>query len=202
LPKNHELTPDCLKPLDAILSADPRQEQRVVFIRSEPGYRKKTLEDHYTLVSDINIKDHVPDDVKVCFETARNLLLYSWFVYRFTAVAEFEAYASLECALRIRARSAGDTTRQLKALFNLAVRRGWLSDAALKEIARTSTEPDPDAPSIPPTKGTDQSRERVSVLAGFIPDLRNVHAHGSQSLGPGSHRTLRLCAALINHLFE
>ena len=49
----------------------------------------------------------VPKGVRLHFDTARNLYLYAWFVYRFHVVAEQQALATLELALRSRLREKG-----------------------------------------------------------------------------------------------
>src|SRR5664279_217270 len=44
----------------------------------------------------------VPQEIVLQFETARNVYLYAWFVYRFYPVAEHQSLACLELALRER----------------------------------------------------------------------------------------------------
>jgi len=46
------------------------------------------------------LNDTVPEKIREHFETTKNLLLYSWFVYRFIPVAEFHAATTLEYALK------------------------------------------------------------------------------------------------------
>ena len=71
----------------------------------EPDIRQQhlcTLEEMHQLLDDIVLNDEVPDDVYQLFETAKNLSLYSWFMYRFHQVAELMSYTALEMALRHR----------------------------------------------------------------------------------------------------
>ncbi len=56
--------------------------------------------DQYELVAEYTLSDAVSVDVRIVFDTARNLYLYAWFVYRFYNVAEQQVFACLEMALR------------------------------------------------------------------------------------------------------
>jgi hypothetical protein len=47
-----------------------------------------TLAERYADVSQFELIQSVPLNVRVHFETAKNLYLYAWFVYRFYPVAE------------------------------------------------------------------------------------------------------------------
>jgi len=91
---------DCLRVPSDIANADPRSNSSVVF--GTDGLRPKMLDDHYESVAEITLHDGVPEQIRVQFETCRNLYLYSWFVYRFHPVAKTSAYACLELALRTR----------------------------------------------------------------------------------------------------
>lgn len=58
-----------------------------------------------SLHADLNviaIHDGVPLHVRQLFETAKNLSLYSWFVYRFHPIAQLIGHSSLEQALKER----------------------------------------------------------------------------------------------------
>lgn len=59
-----------------------------------------TVESIYVLVEDIKLGASVPDEVRSHFEIARNLALYSWFVYSFNVVAGMQAFASIEMAVK------------------------------------------------------------------------------------------------------
>ena len=58
--------------------------------------------DQFESVAEYALSDAVPDKVRIPFDTARNLYLYAWFVYRFYNVAEQQVFACLEMALRER----------------------------------------------------------------------------------------------------
>ncbi len=72
------------------------------------------------------LNESVPDDVRCHFETARNLALYSWFVYSFNVVGAMHAFSSLEMALRLK---AGDKKSSFKSLMDNAFKNrqltGW-----------------------------------------------------------------------------
>src|SRR5437016_6608279 len=82
---------DPLKPLAEIYNPDPRRANIVGTLAAE----------HADLAS-IRLNDSVPDIAAQLFETAKNVSLYSWFVYRFHPVAESVAFAALELALNLR----------------------------------------------------------------------------------------------------
>ena len=61
-----------------------------------------TVENHHQLLSEINIRSEAPLGVKQLFETAKNLSLYSWFVYHFHQVSEMVSFSAMEMAMRER----------------------------------------------------------------------------------------------------
>lgn len=55
---------------------------------------------HHQLMANLRLHSNVPEQVRMAFDTARNLYLYAWNVYRFYAVAEAQALVTLEAGLR------------------------------------------------------------------------------------------------------
>lgn len=49
---------------------------------------------------DVRLNAGVPDEIQSHFEIVRNLAIYAWFVCSFNAVAEMQAFVSLEMAVR------------------------------------------------------------------------------------------------------
>jgi hypothetical protein len=96
------VTADALKPLNEVFTPDSRHSIFVILDPKTGSIRPKTIEDHYSVIKNFNLDNTVPEEIYTHFETARNLLLYAWFVYRFIPVAEMQAYSSLEFALRAR----------------------------------------------------------------------------------------------------
>ncbi|MEW6602812.1 MAG: hypothetical protein AB1499_17705 [Nitrospirota bacterium] len=197
---------DTLKSFDEILEPDPRQKAFVLFNRETGEQRERSIRDHYDLTSEIILDPQVPEQIREHFETARNLLLYSWFAYRFNQVAELHAYASLEFALKIR---SGEEKGGLKHLLKMAIREKWILDSGfiyqnkikerisdLYEGSNRNIEQisdDPDAQDL---------QEYCKILVESIPYLRNELAHGSSMVYPGGLNTLAICADIINQLFN
>lgn len=87
---------DTLKAFDELLEPDSRQKHFAVVNRLTGEAKPLSLRDKYQAVEMIALAQYVPDEIREHFDTARNLLVYSWFVYRFNQVAELHAFASLE----------------------------------------------------------------------------------------------------------
>lgn len=88
---------------DAITALEPDDSARMtVAIRSGGTVSMVTLEERHAGVSGFELTLAVPLAIRVHFETAKNLYLYAWFVYRFYPVAEQQALGTLEFALRQR----------------------------------------------------------------------------------------------------
>ena len=83
---------------------DPDSRTRYfVRIDSKTGIKRPLSQtDQYESVAEYALSDAVPEKVRILFDTARNLYLYAWFVYRFYNVAEQQVFACLEMALRER----------------------------------------------------------------------------------------------------
>lgn len=97
-----------LKRLEDICRPDERYQNRVDIDLSTGAVTPTTVESIYVLVEKIKLGAGVPDEVRSHFEIARNLALYSWFVYSFNVVAGMQAFASLEMAVRIKTNATKD----------------------------------------------------------------------------------------------
>jgi hypothetical protein len=111
---------DPLKSLAQLTSPDERQALFAI-----------SLEEAHSELRELDLHGGVPRDVRQLFETAKNLSLYSWFVYPFHQVAELISFASLEFALRARdGHVEWDSGKQRKPQFSdlprKAKREGWL----------------------------------------------------------------------------
>lgn len=214
---DNEKLEDPLKSLEEITKPDERH-------RITLG----TLDDLHAELSSINLHSGVPTEIRQHFETAKNLALYTWFVYRFHQVAELHAYSSLEMALRAKVAidepSLVKTTKRfgLARLISLAVRCGWIGPnrhyfwnqrsinlgwgnyylRKLKE-ARDSNKQISDPQDIANYSEflTELNKGYVSHLKEHIHETRNDLAHGSMMLHPWSATMLRVCAEFINQLF-
>lgn len=209
---------DGYKPLAEVLLSDVRQKFWVRIL-ADGTTRGTQLEDLHKRMSEMNLNSAVPEDVCTGFDTARNLLLYSWFVYRFQTVAELQAYATLELALGKRLEQEGlGQIQNLAPRLNLAVQKGWLQADGVRiyrqrseSRKRYAEEQDkffreflkheevwqnPD-----PRTEEQHAADYLQNLVGGIPKLRNSVAHGNPMLHGGSALTLEICRDLINQLF-
>lgn len=206
---------DPLKSLAEITAPDVRQS---FFIGS--------LADIHSELSETTLHEQVPLNVRQLFETAKNVSLYSWFVYPFHQVSEMVAYAALELALSTKAGfvefSGPDAPRAptLAPLLLQAQKEGWIKSSnypSLHEravgrarfvrlipiIAEMKDEeviplPEPTEAEIEAAK---YEIDLVQILVENAPKLRNKLAHGSSTLSPRSRQTLILVAETINQLF-
>lgn len=206
---------DPLKPLDEVLVPDGRS----VALNG-------TLEDRHRLLSEIVLSASVPTDVQQLFETAKNVALYAWFVYRFHQVAESVAFQALEMGLRKRreqaqGRKAKNNERSLSLYFKFAVESGWIRNEGfsdLRDIARARAftrmviatierHPGVEIMPLPQLSEADIDVELgklsyVESLTTALPTIRNELAHGSRMLHPNSAKTLRVVAEMLNQVFD
>ena len=95
---------DTLKPLDAFVEPDERWAHFVHLDPTDLSFRPITMAERHAEIAAISLTAYAPEFIREHFETAKNLLLYAWFVYRFIPVAELHAYSTVEMALKERAR--------------------------------------------------------------------------------------------------
>ena len=113
-----------LKSLSEVCEPDVRYKHRVDLDTTTGVVSETTIESIYSLIEVINLDKKVPDEVRNHFETAKNLALYSWFVYSFNVVAAMHAYASLEMAVRTK---SGDKKTPFKQLLDKAFNKRQLT---------------------------------------------------------------------------
>lgn len=89
-----------LKPLEELCQPDVRYRNRIDLNLTTGEASETTIQSLYSVIEPITLSEKVPDEVRSHFEIARNLALYSWFVYSFNVVTAMQAYASLELALK------------------------------------------------------------------------------------------------------
>ncbi len=199
-----------LKPLEDLSNPDPTRF--LVKELSPSALIANTVEDHYRRIESLVLSQSVPEEVIIQFDISRNLLLYSWFVFRFVPVAELYAYASLEHALRIRINSVPvgkkRQFRGLKDRLKHAISQKWIRVEFLPHYQRLEKiqavewerakkifgNPDVWVVQLDPTKYADQ-------LLGGLPALRNELAHGTHRLSLSGYLTLEICRDIIQQLF-
>src|SRR5262249_31064556 len=69
---------DSFRDLARVFTVDPRYKSRAV-LDPNTGVRPMTIDDHWRDIDALVLHDGVPRLIRVHFDTARNLLLYSWF---------------------------------------------------------------------------------------------------------------------------
>ena len=195
-----------MKALEDIMLADIRSTSFVHF-DDKGTLRKVTLSDHFESVSNITLDQTVPENVVDHFQTAKNVLLYSWYVYRFIPVAELYAIISLEYALKIKTKMLIPGFRNM---MEYAITRGWWKKEnfsrwqhinSMNEIRRKDNEELENAigRKIP---FNEYKYDFMGRLPGYFEYRRNDYAHGTGTLAPGGHQILAECAEAINQLFH
>jgi hypothetical protein len=209
---------DPLKALSEVYEADERQAHLI-----------GDLSDNHAVLSQMVLHAQVPSNVRQLFETAKNVSLYSWFVYRFHQVAEMVAFSALELALQERtgrAEFAPSTNRRIPGLRELLVKAKedkWiktenfpsLRDMGVKRAkslqftrflqkqvmtpAEIVQTPDPTEEEIAAAM---REIDVPQILIDSVPHLRNSLAHGSSRLSPTSLWILRLTSEAIDQMFE
>ena len=207
---------DCLRDAISVLHPDPR---------TNVG---ETLAARQSLIAQYQLNGSVPHAVRVHFETAKNLYLYAWFVYRLYPIAEKHALATLEFALRERLsvwipQAHGPTAkipRGLSKLFDRAVSEKLLSNEGLRASERlalrraeqrASTEAilkmeaqGINAMVVDPSSirllPEDYAHDSLKIFGETLPLIRNTYAHGSPMLHPSVLGTFEIVTDLINQL--
>lgn len=198
---------DTLKLLEEVTEPD---ERWVNFGYPDPvdfSFHPIALAERHAAIAAISLKPCVPEYIREHFETAKNLLLYAWFVYRFIPVAELHAYSTVEMALKERATQESLQARTLAPLLKIAIKRGWIVDDDFSNVRREREAMEREWEwrrqfGLAPTPEENDAQRYCKVLMDSMPYLRNDLAHGSKTLRPGGIGTLAICADLINQLFK
>jgi len=195
---------ESLKKFDEICQKDPRQDAFVVMDAKSPGvFRKRTIEDFYRRTQRISLHEGVPPKIRSHFETARNLIIYSWFYYPFNVTAALCAYTSVEYALRIKAGKLSGRP-SFRRLLRKAVEKNWIRDEGFSHVKRKHDSLRAYNEGLPPDFQIPESelaQEYCKNLTKSLPFLRNELAHGSSMLHERGVFTVQICADLINQLF-
>lgn len=85
-----------LNPLDSAL----RPDRRFANMSGAGGTRPITFAEYHAWIAEIDFPSAAPDDVRSVFGRSLNVMLYSWFNYELMPLAELQAFAALEMALR------------------------------------------------------------------------------------------------------
>jgi hypothetical protein len=205
-----------LKSYDEITTVDQRQTYFALRNRITGESRPKTLADHYESVNSFVLEDAVPDKVQSHFNTAKNVLLYTWFAYGFYPVAELYVLSALELALRVRIGEEGlkELKKQLRkqhkqpgmrSFIEHAVAKGWIKNEDFEAYHRAPYEQAKHNYVMEKTaemkaKGLDSieldydeveapmenTTDFLGILVDTVHYIRNIHAHGEAMLYPAS----------------
>ena len=178
-------------------------------------------------ISALNFNADVPEAVVQHFETAKNVFLYAWFVYRFHMVAEQYVLSTLEFALRERILQENSNKLKkhigsgLKKMLVIAREQAWISNKRFEpgfELAQRNamdryknkmidlmnehglSEITLDYSTVEITE-EDWSYNWIEHFESILPQLRNEHAHGTSNLYPTVFGTFEIVHNLIEQLF-
>lgn len=225
--RGREFDPESLRPLKYVMEPDPRSPRRTIY---RTHRRKKlTIGYYYKKISRIKLKPYVPERIQIQFDVARNLFLYSWFIYRFYPVSESHVLSCLEFALRERYGNAipkkyykNPKMPTLRALLNYAIDiKGirkenfpdWHMAAKRKAQARYENERflemikkglksiTIDLSEVK-VEEVDRTWDPVANLKEYLPNLRNTYAHGTEMLQLKSANIFKYVAEIINQIYE
>jgi hypothetical protein len=222
---------DKLRLPDCVCEPDPRTNLFVYVNKNTGEVTPKVIDDQYQAVACFTLNSTVPSNIATHFETAKNLFLYAWFVYRFYPVAEQHVVASLEFALRERLHEFVASEKEkrpkaiepgLKKLLGHAIKEGIVRNenilarerlAKMLAKERYSFQKSQEARSAGVDSWIEDDSEIVVTqedkdydwLGDFyeiIPRIRNSYAHGSWHLYPAPvHHTFEMVSEIINQLF-
>jgi hypothetical protein len=171
-----------------------------------------TLEDWYAEIALIRLSGQVPERIQEQFDTARNVLLYSWFSDRLRMAALLYSFSVVEGALRERLGYNDNKYIGMKGLLTEAIDRGFLNDSGFHipnvkaTVVREERRNDGILQEIEyshiPEEDLRQSVEYIEGLCQRIPRLRNSLAHGKISLFPEVLTPITVHSEIINMLFE
>lgn len=212
---------ESLRSPDSASSPDPRVA----------GMWCPTLVEHHARIAAITLHADVPEKIAIQFETARNLYLYAWHVYRFYMVSKAHALSTLEYGLRSALptrlpepyQKKWHRTPMLAGLLGFAIDQGmvrnegfrrWHQAATLSARERRSMAAfrkmlDEQLESIEidesePLVINDEDRRwnLVEALRESLPYVRNELAHGSSMLTSQVLGTLELIAEVLNQVYH
>jgi hypothetical protein len=192
---------ESLKPLSEVSEPDVRQKAFVTIDLADETMRPLTLEDFHRRATSIELHAGVPEAIRSHFETARNLIVYSWFFYPFNVTAELAAYTTVEFAVRSK---FNDRKTHFQKLLKKAVDDGLIKDQGFSiPVQRVAAirEHNAEFPAEFQIPETTLLRQYSDTLARTIPFLRNQLAHGNAVLHNHGESTVRVCAEVINQLF-
>jgi hypothetical protein len=215
---------DCLRSPEAAMAPDVRTSMVI-------GQATPSLAAHHAEIDAIRLSATVPESIAIQFETARNLYLYAWHVYRFYMVAKVQALTTLELGLRTCLPERLPEPYQwwpkqrepmLAGMLSYAIDQGLIKNEgfqrwhdATEQNARQRHSSETLKTMIDqrlemmaydekaPVEITpeDQRWDLVAVLRESLPYQRNKLAHGSTALTSQVQGTIELVAEILGQLY-
>jgi len=221
-----DYNPEFLRPITRVCDPDPRNIGYDIL--DEEGARSFVLEDHLEAISRYSLKSLVPEKINIQFETAKNIYLYAWYVYRFFPVSESQALSCLELALRERYKDElpkkywnRKYDPSLRPLLSYAIDRDFIKnegfeiwhqraemrasqrfqDEKIEEMgAKGLSEIEIDESQIEVTDA-DRNWDYIEILKENLPKIRNNYAHGSTILHNQVLVTFQVVSEIINQIY-
>lgn len=221
---------DRLRLPEHICAPDPRTHLFVrLDLRTGQSW-KRVIEDQYETIVRFTLNKNVPAEIATHFETAKNLYLYAWFVYRFYPVAEQQALSCLEFALRERFSDYVNSEIKnhkrgfepgLRKLLEHAIKGGfvknenfsgrehWARKRAVSRYEHQKSEEMSNAgvesweidESEAVVTQEDLECDWLQIFLKTIPSIRNDYAHGSRTLNNNVCHSFELVSEIIDQLY-
>lgn len=214
---------EALRDPETVMEPDPRTGMFV-------GQVPPSLKAHHADIACIQLTSAVPESIAIQFETARNLYLYAWHVFRFYTVSQTQALTTLEFGLRKRLpdrlpekyQRARQKRPMLAGMLSYAIDHGLVRNEGfrrwhaavtyqarerrLMEAGQAMSDQGLESIEVDETEPAeilpvDQVWDLVQVLRESMPHLRNELAHGSTLLTRQALGTLELVAEILNQLY-
>lgn len=221
---------DYLRPLGHVFEPDERAINLVKVNVQTDAFRSIGLEDQHAAIAQFCLNPEVPRAVYVHYETAKNLYLYAWFVFRFYPIAEQQALASLEFALRERLTEfvmryknnhRHKQEPSLGALLKNAIQQQIIKNDAftcldrwalnlardryrfekMQEIIDANLEGISADESGIQASDDDLKYDWLGYFLKTLPGKRNDYAHGSRTLHHTVLKTFEVVMEIINQLY-
>lgn len=207
---------ECLRTPDIACEPDPRSD--------------RTLHKQHDLISCFNLSQKVPEKIRIQFETAKNIYLYAWFVYRFYPVAESQALVCLELALSRRFSEQipkdgyypNSEKPTFRPLLRYAINAGFITNEGfdiwhrraeirarerfgrekLQEMIEKNLDEIECNYDEAQIEDIDRNWDYLKILKKNLPDRRNYYAHGSTMLHNQVLGTFETVSEIINQIYK
>jgi hypothetical protein len=186
-----DFDPEKLRPAEHVHEPDPRNALTAWVDRTSGVIRPVQVSDLHDAVAAFSLHPEVPEDIAQHFETVKNIYLYSWFIYRFQAIAELQGLACLEYALRVRLANEIEAGRLkekrpgLRRMMKYAIESRLVTNEGFARWVRAQ----------------DPEWDLLASLERALPEIRNNYAHGSYALMPTALGIIELVHEIISQLF-